>query len=394
MTPRWWSSRSAPPRGYPKPPSAWPGPKGVIKVGLFRPITLFPYPGDALLSLSQRVKKFILQNIEMNTGQMVEDVKLSVARDADVHFYGHPRAPPVPEELLERGRDQRKCIEVPMKNKFLTRPQSLVDVNIHFCPGCHHGTIHRIVAEASTGSASGKRQSASRGSGVRSSCTSISTSTWSSRPTARPRGGDRRQARAARQVVFTYQGDGDLAAIGMSEIIHAANRGENITVIFVNNTMYGMTGGQMAPTTMLGQKTSTTPTDAISTETATRSGWRNSGRPRGDGLLRAGRGLHPCPDPQGERIGPEAFEMQIDGMGFSLVEFLSTCPTNWGMKPLEAQERVLGEMSEYYPLGVFKERNRRTSHDGRHHHGRVRRAGDPDGRATFWRSRRWKRGNT
>ena len=159
------------------------------------------------------------------------------------------------------------------------------------------------------------------------------------------------------KFVFTYQGDGDLAAIGTSEVVHAANRGEILTVIFVNNTTYGMTGGQMAPTTMLGQKTSTSPYGRD---------FRGDGYPIRMAELLAGlEGTAysarvavstPAQIRKAKESVRKAFEMQLHGMGFSIVEFLSTCPTNWGMKPLDAQKRVLGEMSEYFPLGVFKER--------------------------------------
>jgi 2-oxoglutarate ferredoxin oxidoreductase subunit beta len=159
------------------------------------------------------------------------------------------------------------------------------------------------------------------------------------------------------KFVFTYQGDGDLAAIGTSEIIHAANRGENITVLFINNTTYGMTGGQMAPTTMLGQKTATSPYGRE---------FRNDGYPiKMAELLATLEGTAysarvamctPAQIRKAKEALRKAFEMQQRTMGFSIVECLSTCPTNWGMKPVEAQRRVLGEMIEYFPLGVFKER--------------------------------------
>ncbi|HEY5996535.1 MAG TPA: thiamine pyrophosphate-dependent enzyme, partial [Candidatus Deferrimicrobiaceae bacterium] len=154
-----------------------------------------------------------------------------------------------------------------------------------------------------------------------------------------------------------YQGDGDLAAIGTSEIIHAANRGENITVIFVNNTTYGMTGGQMAPTTMLGQKTATTPYGRE---------FSSDGYPiRMAELLAQLEGVafsarvatsSPAQIRKAKDAVRTAFDMQNRRMGLSVVEFLSTCPTNWGMKPVDARKRVLGEMIDFFPLGVFKER--------------------------------------
>lgn len=239
-----------------------------------------------------------------------------------------------------------------------TRPESLVDVRSHFCPGCHHGIAHRIVAEAID--RFGVREKA-----IGVACVGCAVFLYDyldvdvaeaphGRAPAVATGVKRAQPD---RFVFTYQGDGDLAAIGTSEVIHAANRGENITVIFVNNTTYGMTGGQMAPTTMLGQKTSTTPYGRE---------FRNDGYPiRMAELLATLEGTAfsarvatstPAQIRKAREAVRKAFDMQLKEMGFSIVEFLSTCPTNWGMSPVDAQKRVLGEMSEYFPLGVCKER--------------------------------------
>jgi 2-oxoglutarate ferredoxin oxidoreductase subunit beta len=244
------------------------------------------------------------------------------------------------------------------RKQVFDRPRSLVDVKTHFCPGCHHGTIHRIVAECID--LYGLREST-----IGVACVGCAVFLYDyidvdvveaphGRAPAVATGVKRAQPD---KFVFTYQGDGDLAAIGTSEVIHAANRGENLTVIFVNNTTYGMTGGQMAPTTMLGQKTSTTPYGRD---------FRGDGYPiRMAELLAVLEGTAysarvavstPAQIRKAREAVRKAFQMQRDGMGFSIVEFLSTCPTNWGMKPLEAQKRVLGEMSEYFPLGVYKER--------------------------------------
>jgi len=238
------------------------------------------------------------------------------------------------------------------------RPRSLVDVKTHFCPGCHHGTIHRIVAECID--RYGVREST-----IGVACVGCAVFLYDyidvdvveaphGRAPAVATGVKRAQPD---KFVFTYQGDGDLAAIGTSEVIHAANRGENLTVIFVNNTTYGMTGGQMAPTTMLGQKTSTSPYGRD---------FRADGYPIKMAELLAGlEGTAysarvsvsgPAQIRKAKEAVRKAFEMQMNGMGFSIVEFLSTCPTNWGVTPLDAQKRVLGEMSEYFPLGVYKER--------------------------------------
>jgi 2-oxoglutarate ferredoxin oxidoreductase subunit beta len=157
-------------------------------------------------------------------------------------------------------------------------------------------------------------------------------------------------------VVFTYQGDGDLAAIGTSETIHAANRGENITVIFVNNAIYGMTGGQMAPTTMMGQKTTTTPTGR---------GEQQEGPPMKvcellsslDGVAYLERvAVSSAKDvARAKKAIKKAFVNQIEGRGFSLVEVLSMCPTDWKVSPVKAVDFVNNEMKEVFPLGVYKD---------------------------------------
>lgn len=238
------------------------------------------------------------------------------------------------------------------------RPRSLVDVKTHFCPGCHHGTIHRILAECID-------RYEVRENAIGVACVGCAVFLYDYIDTdvvEAPHGRAPAVATGVKRAqpdkfVYTYQGDGDLAAIGTSEVVHAANRGENITVIFVNNTTYGMTGGQMAPTTLLGQKTSTTPYGRD---------FRGDGYPIRMAELLAGlEGTAysarvavstPAQIRKAKESVRKAFEMQLRGMGFSIVEFLSTCPTNWGMSPVDAQKRVLGEMSAYFPLGVYKER--------------------------------------
>lgn len=244
-----------------------------------------------------------------------------------------------------------------MKQIF-KRPKSLKDVPFHFCPGCHHGTIHRLTAEAIDHY--GLRETTI---GVASVGCSVFLYDYfdvdvleapHGRASAVATGVKRAQKE---RTVFTYQGDGDLASIGIAEIIHTANRGENITVIFVNNTVYGMTGGQMAPTTMLGQQTTTSPygrdhgndgypirmTEMLSafegTAFAARVAVNNSAN-----IKKAKKAIR------------TAFKMQIDRMGFSFVEALSTCPTNWRLDPLKSSERIAEELIPYFPLGVFKER--------------------------------------
>ena len=158
--------------------------------------------------------------------------------------------------------------------------------------------------------------------------------------------------------VFTYQGDGDLAAIGTAEIIHAANRGEKITVIFVNNAVFGMTGGQMAPTTLPNQETTTTPFGRdvsvagyplkMAEVLAALSGTTFVAR----GAVDTPKNLM-----RSKKLLRKAFEVQLEGEGFAFVEFLSACPTNWKMTPQQANEWVTKKMIPYFPLGIFKERD-------------------------------------
>ncbi|RLB08023.1 MAG: 2-oxoglutarate oxidoreductase [Deltaproteobacteria bacterium] len=242
--------------------------------------------------------------------------------------------------------------------KVFKRPESLTEKPFHFCPGCHHGIAHRMVAEAIDHLGIKERII-----GVASvGCSVFLYDYFDVDVIEAPHGRAAAVAtgvkRARRDnVVFTYQGDGDLASIGIAEVVHAANRGENITIIFVNNSVYGMTGGQMAPTTLLGQKTTTSPYGRDFTQDgypirmaemlATLEGVSFSARvafnsPKN--LLQAQKAIR------------KAFEMQLNRMGFSIVEILSACPTNWGLSPLEAKKRIEEEMIPYYPLGVFKER--------------------------------------
>ncbi|HWI40000.1 MAG TPA: thiamine pyrophosphate-dependent enzyme [Verrucomicrobiae bacterium] len=240
--------------------------------------------------------------------------------------------------------------------QVFTRPESLLDVQTHFCPGCHHGTIHRLVAEAMD--ECGVRE---RTIGVASvGCSVFLYSYFDIDVVEAPHGRASAVATGVKRArpdsfVFTYQGDGDLAAIGTAEIIHAANRGEDITVVFVNNTTYGMTGGQMAPTTLVGQRTSTSPygrkreKDGAPIRMAELlsqlEGVAYSARVSVDGAKNL---------MQAKKQMKTAFRYQCEGKGFSFIEALSACPTNWGMSPLDASARVGEEMIPYFPLGVFK----------------------------------------
>ncbi|MCL2077598.1 MAG: thiamine pyrophosphate-dependent enzyme [Oscillospiraceae bacterium] len=238
-----------------------------------------------------------------------------------------------------------------------TRPKALIDIPTHYCPGCTHGIIHRLVAEVidEMGIEGDTIGVCPVGCSVLEyfyfGCDMMQASHGRSPAVAT---GIKRAH--PDKFVFTYQGDGDLAAIGTGETVHAAARGENITIIFVNNTTYGMTGGQMAPTTLPGQITQTTPYGRnIKTE----------GYPiricemlsQLDGVAYAERtSVH---DPKSVLATKKAirkgFEVQKNKQGFSIIEILSTCPTNWGMSPMKAIERLKSDMLPYYPLGIYKE---------------------------------------
>jgi 2-oxoglutarate ferredoxin oxidoreductase subunit beta len=237
------------------------------------------------------------------------------------------------------------------------RPSSLKEGPTHYCAGCHHGTVHRLVAEAID-----LLDVQQRTIGIGSvGCSVLLYEYFDIDVVEAPHGRAPAVGTGVKRVhpdsvVFTYQGDGDLAAIGTAEIIHAANRGELITVIFLNNTTYGMTGGQMAPTTLPGQVTTTSPYGrSLSVEghpirmaelLAMLGGTGFSARVAVDTpkhVMEAGRTIL------------KAFDMQVKKQGFAFVEVLGACPTNWGMTPIAANARVGGEMMDFFPLGVYKD---------------------------------------
>jgi len=240
--------------------------------------------------------------------------------------------------------------------QVFTRPQSLKDVPTHFCPGCHHGTIHRLVAEALD-----QFGVQARTIGVASvGCSVFLYGYFDIDVVEAPHGRAPAVATGVKRAkpesfVFTYQGDGDLAAIGTAEIIHAANRGEDITVIFVNNTTYGMTGGQMAPTTLVGQKTSTSPYGRNKAKDGSPIRMAELLAQLG-GVAFSARVAVDSPKHlmQAKKEIKRAFQYQVEGKGFSFVEVLSACPTNWGVNPIAANARIGEEMIPYYPLGVIK----------------------------------------
>ena len=227
-----------------------------------------------------------------------------------------------------------------------------------FCPGCIHSTAHKLVAKALEDLNIVDKAIVYYGIG----CCGLGASYLNVDNVVNAHGRACAAASAGKRnsrdkIIFTYQGDGDLASIGIAETIYAANRGENITVIFINNSTYGMTGGQMAPTTLVGQKATTAPFGR---------------RPEEHGYpvhicellntLKAPAYLArvTCTDPANIRKAGEAikhaFQNQVEGKGFSLVEIMSNCPTNWGMSPLETLEYMKENTLKEFPLGTFRDR--------------------------------------
>jgi 2-oxoglutarate ferredoxin oxidoreductase subunit beta len=250
-----------------------------------------------------------------------------------------------------------------MAKQIFKRPEALAENIFHYCPGCGHSIIHRLIAEiidelgirektvgvppAGCAVLAYNYLDVDMGEAPHGRAMAVATGIKRARPDL---------------VVFTYQGDGDIAAIGTAESVHAANRGERLSAIFVNNGVYGMTGGQMAPTTLLGQTTTTSPGGRL---------------PLRDGypldlsqmLAVAGGSVYiertsvtsPKYILKTKKAIKKAFQVQIDDLGFALVEILSQCPTNWKLTPVEACRRVEEEVIESYPLGVIKDTTKKDS---------------------------------
>jgi 2-oxoglutarate ferredoxin oxidoreductase subunit beta len=237
------------------------------------------------------------------------------------------------------------------------RPESIAPVPTHYCPGCTHGIIHRVIAEVLD-----ELNIRERTVGIAPvGCSVLAYDYFNCDFHEASHGRAPAVATGIKRarpdlIVFSYQGDGDLASIGMGEIVHCANRGEKITVIFVNNAIYGMTGGQMAPTTLPGQITTTTPygrdvnlagfpvrmAELISSLKTPAFVARNSAH-------------HPLEVVKLKENIKRAFQYQVENKCFTFVEVLSTCPTNWGITPTEATKWLEENMIPYYKLGIFKE---------------------------------------
>lgn len=242
-----------------------------------------------------------------------------------------------------------------MKTVF-TRPEALKDMPMHYCPGCTHGIVHRLVAEVVD-----EMDIYERALGVAPVGCSVFIYNYMDFDMYQAAHG-RAPAVATGikrvlpdRLVFTYQGDGDAAAIGTGELVHSAARGEKITVIFINNAVYAMTGGQMAPTTLLGQKTTTTPygRDAAANGLPVRV-CEMLAPLDGSAYLARVAVNNPKNILAAKKAIRKAFDVQMDGAGFTLVEVLSSCPTNWGLSPLEALKWLEDNMIPYYPLGEYK----------------------------------------
>ena len=240
--------------------------------------------------------------------------------------------------------------------KIFSYPESLTSKQFHYCPGCGHGIAHRLISEIVDELDISKKVIALAPVG----CAVVAYDYWNFDCCEAAHGRALAVATGIKRVrpeniVFTYQGDGDLAAIGTGETIHAANRGENITVFFVNNAIYGMTGGQMAPTTLEGQVTTTSPYGRqvdhcgspirVCEMLSTLDGAKYIERVAVNNVKNV---------KATKRAIKKAFETQINGEGFALIEVLGTCSTNWGLSPVESLRWLEEKMLPHYPLGVFK----------------------------------------
>ncbi len=237
------------------------------------------------------------------------------------------------------------------------RPKSMTSARMHYCPGCGHSIVHRLVAEVID-----ELDIQEKVIGIAPvGCAVLAYDYWDFDVSEAAHGRPPAVATGIKRVhpdklVFTYQGDGDLASIGAAEILHAANRSENISIIFINNTVYGMTGGQMAPTTLLGQITTTTP-DGRTTAFAGYPMKMSEILAAVDGAKYLERTAVDTPANimKTKAAIKKAFKAQMDNKGFTMVEVLSMCPTNWRMTPIVSAHHISKELVKVFPLGVIKD---------------------------------------
>ena len=251
-----------------------------------------------------------------------------------------------------------EVVEIKQENLVFGKPKLITDNVMHYCPGCSHGTVHKLVAEVI-------EEMGLEGNTIAVSPVGCSVFAYKYIDVDWIQAAHGRACAVATAVkrvrpesmVFTYQGDGDLSAIGTGETIHAAARGESIVAIYINNAIYGMTGGQMAPTTLVGQKTTTSPYGRD-------EDWCGAPLKVSEMLAEV-----PCsyyiervavnntPNiVKAKKAISKAFHYQMEGKGFTMVEVLSACPTNWGLSPIKAMEWLEENMIPYYPLGVKKDK--------------------------------------
>ena len=248
-------------------------------------------------------------------------------------------------------------VEKKTENLVYAKPKLITDNVMHYCPGCSHGTVHKLIAEVVEEMGLAEKTVGVSPVGCSVFAYNYIDIDWIEAAHGRALAVATAVKRLWPQnLVFTYQGDGDLSAIGTAESIHAAARGENVVAIYINNAIYGMTGGQMAPTSLPGQVTQTTPYGR-DTNTAGYPVRVCEMLSTLDGVAFAQRvAVNNVKNVNAARKAiKKAFQNQIDGKGYSIVEVLSTCPTNWGLSPIEAVKWLEDNMVPYYPLGVYKD---------------------------------------
>ncbi len=240
--------------------------------------------------------------------------------------------------------------------KTFSKPEAMSNNMTHYCPGCTHGIVHRLVAEAIDELGVRGRTLGVAPVGCAVLCYNYFDFDFQEAAHGRaPAMATGIKRVRPDLIVFTYQGDGDLASIGMGEIIHAANRGEKFTTIFINNAIYGMTGGQMAPTTMPGQRATTAPTGRNTAETGMPIRMANLLKELvTPGYITRQAVLNPKQINKAKKAIKKAFEYQVANKCFSFVEVISTCPTNWGLTPLDALKWAEDTLLPYYELGDYK----------------------------------------
>ena len=249
-------------------------------------------------------------------------------------------------------------VEKKTENLVYAKPKLITDNVMHYCPGCSHGTVHKLIAEVIEEMGLAEKTVGISPVGCSVFAYNYIDIDWIEAAHGRALAVATAVKRLYPQnMVFTYQGDGDLSAIGTAESIHAAARGENVVAVYINNAIYGMTGGQMAPTTLIGQKTTTSPygRDEAWCGAPIKMSEMLAAVPSSYYIERVAVN-NTANIVKAKKAIAKAFRYQKEGKGFCMVEVLSTCPTNWGMSPVEAMTWLEENMIPYYPLGVYKDK--------------------------------------